>query len=148
MFSILSSILGFATAGLPSILGFFQQKGDQAHEREMAKLQNEQTMAMAQAGFQSQEKVAAIDYMSQMNEVQGEELSHDIALIGGTLKKIETMIDFGRDQDQDVEEGLQTVLNILIDIQHKLETTTKDASDMGGASKFYQMENILKQMGK
>ena len=95
-----------------------------------------------------EEKVAAIDYMSQMNEVQGEELSHDIALIGGTLKKIETMIDFGRDQDQDVEEGLQTVLNILIDIQHKLETTTKDASDMGGASKFYQMENILKQMGK
>ena len=31
MFSILSSILGFATAGLPSILGFFQQKGDKSH---------------------------------------------------------------------------------------------------------------------
>jgi len=27
MLSILSSILGFATAGLPSILGFFQAKG-------------------------------------------------------------------------------------------------------------------------
>ena len=60
MFSILSSILGFATAGLPSILGFFQQKGDQAHEREMAKMQNEQAMLMAQKGFQSQEKIAAI----------------------------------------------------------------------------------------
>jgi hypothetical protein len=93
-----------------------------------------------------EEKVTAIDSM--MNEVQGEELSHDIALIGGTLKKIETMIDFGRDQDQDVEEGLQTVLNILIDIQHKLETDTKDAAGLGGASQFYQMENILKQMGK
>jgi hypothetical protein len=93
-----------------------------------------------------EEKVAAIDSM--MNEVQGEELSHDIALIGGTLKKIETMLDFGKDQDQDVEEGLQTVLNILIDIQHKLETETKDAASLGGASRFYQMENILKQMGK
>ena len=93
-----------------------------------------------------EEKVTAIDSM--MNEVQGEELSHDIALIGGTLKKIETMLDFGRDQDQDVEEGLQTVLNILIDIQHKLETDTKDAASLGGASRFYQMENILKQMGK
>ena len=61
MFSILSSILGFATAGLPSILGFFQQKGDQAHEREMAKMQNEQAMLMAQKGFQSQEKIAAIE---------------------------------------------------------------------------------------
>lgn len=61
MFSILSSILGFATAGLPSILSFFQQKGDQAHEREMAKMQNEQAMLMAQKGFQSQEKIAAIE---------------------------------------------------------------------------------------
>ena len=31
-----------------------------------------------------EEKVAAIDYMSQMNEVQGDELNRDIALIGGT----------------------------------------------------------------
>jgi hypothetical protein len=48
MLSILSSILGFATAGLPSILGFFQQKGDQAHERKMAEMQNQQQMAMAE----------------------------------------------------------------------------------------------------
>ncbi len=53
MFSIISGILGFATSGLPSLLGFFQQKGDQAHEREMAKLQNEQAMRMAEKGFVS-----------------------------------------------------------------------------------------------
>jgi len=61
MFSIISGILGFATSGLPSLLGFFQQKGDQAHEREMAKLQNEQAMRMAEKGFVSQEKIAAIE---------------------------------------------------------------------------------------
>jgi hypothetical protein len=83
-----------------------------------------------------------------MNEEQGEELTQDIALIGGTLKKIETMLDFGRDQDPEVEEGLQTVLNILIDIQHKLESETRNSAGLGGASQFYQMENILKQMGK
>ena len=94
-----------------------------------------------------EEKVAAIDYMSQMNEVQGEELNHDISLIGSTLKKIETMIDFGRDQDVDVEEGLQTVLNILIDIQHKLETEQRDQFGSSRSGQ-YQMENILKQMGK
>ena len=48
MLSILSSILGFATAGLPNILQFFQQKGDQAHEREMAKLQTERELALAE----------------------------------------------------------------------------------------------------
>jgi hypothetical protein len=94
-----------------------------------------------------EEKVNAIDYMNQMNEVQGEELNHDISLIGSTLKKIETMIDFGRDQDVDVEEGLQTVLNILIDIQHKLETEQRDQFGSSRSGQ-YQMENILKQMGK
>jgi len=105
-----------------------------------------------------EEKVAAIDYMSQMNEIKGEELSSDITLIGGTLQKIETMLDFGRDQDPEVEEGLQTVLNILIDIQYKLESEQTDQygynrnqRDQFGSSRKnenYQMENILKQMGK
>ncbi len=60
MLSILSGILGFATSGLPSILGFFQQKGDQKHEREMAKLQTERELELAKAGFVSQEKIEAI----------------------------------------------------------------------------------------
>jgi len=60
MLSILSSILGFATAGLPNILQFFQQKGDQKHEREMAKLQTERELELAKAGFVSQEKIEAI----------------------------------------------------------------------------------------
>ena len=60
MLSILSGILGFATSGLPSVLGFFQQKGDQKHEREMAKLQTERELELAKAGFISQEKIEAI----------------------------------------------------------------------------------------
>lgn len=60
MLSILSSILGFATAGLPNILQFFQQRGDQKHEREMAKLQTERELELAKAGFLAQEKIEAI----------------------------------------------------------------------------------------
>ena len=60
MLSILSSILGFATAGLPNILQFFQQKGDQKHEREMAKLQTERELEMAKAGFLAQQKIEEI----------------------------------------------------------------------------------------
>ena len=95
-----------------------------------------------------EEKVGAIDYMSQMNEIKGEELSSNITDIGTAIQNIETMLDFGRDQDPKVEEGLKTVLDILIDIQHTLETETKSAAGLGGASQFYQMENILKQMGR
>jgi hypothetical protein len=60
MLSILSGILGFATSGLPSILGFFQQRGDQKHERDMAKLQTERELELAKAGFVAQEKIEAI----------------------------------------------------------------------------------------
>lgn len=85
MFSLLSSILGFATAGLPSILGFFQQKGDQAHEREMAQLQNAQQIAMAQAGYASQEKVAAIELEQTFAETYAQErqalYEHDAKLV-------------------------------------------------------------------
>ena len=57
MFSILSGILGFATSGLPSVLKFFEQKGDNAHEQAMAQLEMERSLAMAEKGFASQEKI-------------------------------------------------------------------------------------------
>jgi hypothetical protein len=57
MLSILSGILGFATSGLPSLLDFFKQKGDQKHELQMAKLDMERSLAMAEKGFASQERI-------------------------------------------------------------------------------------------
>lgn len=85
MLSILSGLMGFATAGLPSLLQFFQQKGDQKHELTMAKLQNERELAMAQAGFQSQEKIAAIEYESAIVDAQIRETealhAHDTAIV-------------------------------------------------------------------
>ena len=85
MLSILSGLMGFATAGLPSILGFFQQKGDQKHELTMARLQNERELAMAAAGFASQEKIAAIEYESTVVEAQIRETealhAHDTAIV-------------------------------------------------------------------
>ena len=95
MFSILSSILGFATAGLPSILGFFQQKGDQSHEREMAKLQNEQALLMAQKGFQSQEKIAAIELEGTYAETFAQErqalYEHDAKLVHDAAPWVRTL---------------------------------------------------------
>ena len=60
MLSILSGILGFATSGLPSVLKFFENKSDQKHEREMAQLQTERELALAEKGFASQERIEDI----------------------------------------------------------------------------------------
>lgn len=95
MFSIISGILGFATSGLPSLLGFFQQRGDQKHERDMAKLQNEQAMAMAQAGFVSQEKVAAIELEGTYAETYAQErhdlYEHDAKLVAEASSWVKTL---------------------------------------------------------
>jgi len=95
MLSILSSILGFATAGLPSILGFFQQKGDQKHEREMAQLQNAQQMAMAQAGFVAQEKIAAIELEQTNAETYAQErqalYEHDAKIVSESAQWVKTL---------------------------------------------------------
>jgi hypothetical protein len=95
MFSIISGILGFATSGLPSLLGFFQQRGDQKHERDMAKLQNEQQMAMAQAGFVSQEKIAAIELEGTYAETYAQErealYTHDAKLVEQAAPWVKTL---------------------------------------------------------
>jgi len=85
MLSILSGLLGIGSSALPSILGFFQQKGDQKHEMEMAKLQTEREMAMAAAGFASQEKIEAIklDEIEMQTYTQEREAlyAHDMKLM-------------------------------------------------------------------
>ena len=87
MLSILSSILGFATAGLPNILQFFQQKGDQKHEREMAKLQTERELELAKAGFVSQEKIEAI----KLDEIEAQTYAEErVALYDHDKKLVES----------------------------------------------------------
>ena len=95
MLSILSSILGFATAGLPNILSFFQQKGDQAHERKMAEMQNQQQMAMAEKGFIAQEKIAAIELEGTYAETYAQErealYTHDAKLVAEAAPWVKTL---------------------------------------------------------
>ena len=61
MLSVLSSILGFATAGLPNVLKFFQQRGEQKHELAMAEMEMQRALAMAEKGFASQERISEME---------------------------------------------------------------------------------------
>jgi hypothetical protein len=93
--SILSGILGFATSGLPSLLSFFQQKGDQKHEQMMARMQMEQQLAMAEKGFQSQEKIAAIELEGTYAETYAQErealYTHDAKLVAEAAPWVKTL---------------------------------------------------------
>ena len=60
MLSLLSTLGGFLISGLPSVLGFFQDKSDKAHELELAKMQTERELQMMEKGFIAQQKVEEI----------------------------------------------------------------------------------------
>ena len=60
MFTLLTTVVSFLTGGLPSILKFFQDKSDQSHELQMAQLQMERELKMAEAGYFAQARVEEI----------------------------------------------------------------------------------------
>ena len=90
MLSILSGILGFATSGLPSVLKFFEQKGDQKHEQSMARLEIDRTIEMAKAGYASQERIEEFRTNQVEMETYAEErvalYKHDTQLAEGASR--------------------------------------------------------------
>jgi hypothetical protein len=77
------------------LLGFFQQKGDQKHEREMAKMQNEQALLMAQQGFKSQEKIEEIKLQEVEAQTYAQErealYEHDAKLVSEASPWVKTL---------------------------------------------------------
>lgn len=73
MITLLSTLMSFLAGGLPKLLTFFQAKSDNAHELEMAKLQNERELAMAVQGFAAQQKIEEIKTEQVSMQTQTEE---------------------------------------------------------------------------
>jgi hypothetical protein len=81
MLSLISTIGGLLVSGLPSLLGFFQDKSDKAHELELAKMQTERELQMMERGFIAQQKVEEIRTdqveMQTAAQMQNAALDHD-----------------------------------------------------------------------
>jgi hypothetical protein len=81
MLSLISTIGGLLVSGLPSLLGFFQDKSDKAHELELAKMQTERELQMMERGFVAQQRVEEIRTdqveMQTAAQMQNAALDHD-----------------------------------------------------------------------
>lgn len=81
MLSLISTIGGLLVSGLPSLLGFFQDKSDKKHELELAKMQTERELQMMERGFIAQQKVEEIRTdqveMQTAAQMQNAALDHD-----------------------------------------------------------------------
>lgn len=60
MLSLISTLGGLLISGLPSLLNFFQNKADQMHELQLARVQAERELAMAREGFAAQAVIEEI----------------------------------------------------------------------------------------
>lgn len=81
MLSLLSTLGGLLISGLPKLLEYFQNKSDQKHELELAKMQTERELQMAAAGFIAQARIEEIrtDQVAMQAQAQMTEaaLKHD-----------------------------------------------------------------------
>jgi len=84
MFTLLTTLISFLAGGVPKLLDFFQDRNDKAHEMDMAKLQTERELQMAEKGYIAQAKVEEIhteQISIQTAEKERESLyAHDIAI--------------------------------------------------------------------
>jgi len=60
MLSLISTLGGLLISGLPKLLEYFQNKSDQKHELELARVQTERELQLAAAGFAAQARVEEI----------------------------------------------------------------------------------------
>lgn len=90
MLTLISSLLSFFSGGLPNILNFFQDRSDKKHEIDMARLQTERELQMAERGFVAQAKVEEIHLEQAQVEAQAQErnalYNHDIEISKGASK--------------------------------------------------------------
>jgi hypothetical protein len=85
MLSLLSTLGGLLISGLPKVLDFFQDKADKKHEMELARVQTERELALAERGFIAQQKIEEIrtDQIAMQSEVKMTEaaLAHDAKIL-------------------------------------------------------------------
>ncbi len=84
MMTLLSTLVSFLMGGLPKFLDFFQDRSDKKHELEMARMQTERELQMAERGFLAQAKIEEIrtDQVAMQTAVQERQAlyAHDIEI--------------------------------------------------------------------
>lgn len=84
MVTLLTTLLSFVAGGLPKLLGFFQDRSDKAHELDMARVQMERELRLAEAGYLAQARVEEIktEQVEMRTRVQEREAmyNHDIEI--------------------------------------------------------------------
>jgi hypothetical protein len=84
MITLFTTLISFLSGGLPSLLGFFQDKSDKKHELAMAAMQTERELKLMEAGYAAQAHVEEIKTQQIEMQTQAQEraslYAHDIEI--------------------------------------------------------------------
>jgi hypothetical protein len=90
MITLFTTLVSFLTGGLPSLLGFFQDKSDKKHELELARLQTERELELLEKGYAAQAHVEEIRTQQVEMQTQVQErqslYAHDIEISKGSAQ--------------------------------------------------------------
>ena len=90
MITLFTTLVSFLTGGLPSLLGFFQDKSDKKQELELARLQTERELELLEKGYAAQAHVEEIRTQQVEMQTQVQErqslYAHDIEISKGSAQ--------------------------------------------------------------
>ena len=90
MITLFTTLISFLSGGLPSLLGFFQDKSDKKHELELARLQTERELELLEKGYAAQAHVEEIRTQQVEMQTQVQErqslYAHDIEISKGAAQ--------------------------------------------------------------
>ncbi len=96
MLSLISTLGGLLVSGLPSLLGFFQDRADKKHEMELARVQTERELALAERGFLAQQEIEEIRTdqveLQTAAQMQNAALEHDQKVLDRASKWVASYV--------------------------------------------------------
>ena len=98
MLTLISSIAGFLTSGVPKVLEFVQDKSDKKQEIQIMQMQMERELALQAAGFQAKKEVAEIEYdrtivESEVREVESlHKFSAQLIFLAGIHRRLRLLV--------------------------------------------------------
>ncbi len=100
MLTLVSTLLGLASGGLPKVLDFVQDRGDKKHELALMAVQRERELALAKEGYVAQARVEEIKTeLAMQTQAQERELRELIVYRYGTDAYVEMMRERGKIRD-------------------------------------------------
>ena len=113
MLTLLSTLISFLMGGLPKLLEFFRDRQDKRHEVEMARMQIDRELQMAERGFLAQAKIEEIKLDEIRVQTDAQKYAADAqtkqAVIGAQQAEMAAVYDYSKSLGDGVSQWVKNL---------------------------------------